>query len=184
VRIRKLINKNYILLIFLVFIVACSSNGSGSVDIDLPDGVHLEDTVPGSFLKALQIDYEGDLSFLGEIRKSLRKIAILEDEYTEGESKLDVKRWRIVDSRNKNSFILYEKMGSDGYLWYEYPMGVAGGVPYSSLIGGKAKNLKPNRKYGGSVYIKSKTDDAKLVLFGFGNYCEYIGVMYWNWIRD
>jgi len=168
--------KQYIILLFLVFIVACSSNGNGYVHIDLPQGVHLEDTTPGSFLKALHINYQGNLSFLGEIRKSLRKAAVLEDEYIEGKSKIDVKRWRIVDSRNKNSFILYEKMGSDGGLWFEYPLGV-GGLPYASLLGEKAKELKPDREYGGSVYIGSKIDNARLVLFGFGNYCKYIGIL-------
>jgi hypothetical protein len=161
-------------LLFIFYVNGCSSNGS--IDIQLPPGAHLEDTNAGSFLKTLHINYKGDLSFLGEIRESLKNQAILEDQYLEGKNELIVKRWRVLGNRIKGSFIIYEKMASDGNLWFEYPLG-ADGIPYSKLIGEKAKNLEPNRKYEGSVYISSKTDKARLILFGNGNYCTSMAIL-------
>ena len=161
-------------LLNIFYISGCSSKES--VEIELPRDVHLEDTIAGSFLKALHINYNGELSFLGEIRKSLKSYAILEDEYIEDGDKASVKRWRILGSRNKDSIILYEKMSSDGNLWFEYPLS-ADGVPYENLIGERAKELKPNRKYKGSVYFSSKADNARLILFGFGKYCTSMTIL-------
>lgn len=168
----KRIAIHYLLCLF--FISGCSSNGS--VYIELPPSAHLEDTTAGSFLKALHINYNGDLSFLGEIRESLKNHAVLEDQYLEGKNELMVKRWRVLGNRNKDTFILYEKMDSDGNSWFMYPLGTDG-ISYDKFIGNKAKELKPNRKYEGSVYISSKADNARLILFGFGNYCTYMAIL-------
>jgi hypothetical protein len=164
----------FLYLPLLLILIGCSSNGS--VDVDLPSGVHLEDTTAGSFLKALRISYKDDLSFLAEIRESLKKYAVLEDEYREGKKKIWVRRWRIRRIRNASSFILYEKIAPDNNLWFEYPLG-ANGIHYADLIGEKAKDLKANRKYEGAVYISSKTDNARLILFGFGDYCKSMTIM-------
>ncbi|MBI5587142.1 MAG: hypothetical protein HY889_02110 [Deltaproteobacteria bacterium] len=168
------IYKHTFKLLLLLLITACSSNGS--VDIELPKGMHLEDTTAGSFLKILDIDYDGNLSFIGEIRKALKRNAGLEDEYIEGKNKVVVRRWRVLSSRNKRSFILYEKIAPENNIWFEYPLG-GEGVPYAALIGEKAKDLKSDRKYEGSVYISSKADNARLVLFGFGNYCTSVVIL-------
>ena len=163
----------FLSLPLLIILLGCSSNGS--VDIDLPSGVHLEDTTAGSFLKALRINYNNDdLSFLGKIRASLKKYAVLEDGYLEGKKKV-VKQWRIRTIRNKSFFILYEKIAPNN-LSFEYRLG-ANGIHYEDLVGEKAKDLKPNRKYEAAVYIRSKTDNARLILFGFGNYCKYMVIM-------
>jgi len=135
----------------------------------------LEDTTAGSFLKALRINYNKDnLSFLGKIRESLKQYAVLEDQYLEGKKRV-VRRWRIRTIRNKSFFILYERIAPNN-LSFEYRLG-ANGIHYEDLIGEKAKDLKPNRKYEAAVYIRSKTDNARLFLFGFGKYCKYMIIM-------
>ena len=163
----------FLSLPLLIILLGCSWNGS--VDIDLPSGVHLEDTTAGLFLKALRINYKDDLSFLGKIRESLKQYAVLEDEYLDGKNNIVVKRWRIRKIRNKSFFILYEKIAPNN-LWFEYRLG-ANGIHYEDLVGEKAKDLKPNRKSKGAVYIRSKTDNARLILFGFGKYCKYMVIM-------
>jgi hypothetical protein len=173
VRIKKMRALLFLYLSFSLILIGCSSNGS--VNIDLPAGVHLEDTTAGSFLKALRIKYKDDLSFIGEIRESLNKYAVLEDEYLEGKNETVVKRWRIRSVKNKRSFILYEKIATNN-IWFDYPL-EANGIHYADLIGEKSKDLKPNRTYEGAVYIRSKTDYARLVLFGFGDYCKYMAIM-------
>lgn len=180
-------------LLCLFYISGCSSNGS--VDIELPQGVHLEDTHAGSFLKALNIDYKTNLSFIGEIRESLKRYAVLEDVYLEGDSgEVIVKQWLVMGSKKEDPFILhkkmkeasmrfefpfilYEKMNQD-YIWFEYPLSTAG-IPFDKLIGEKAKELKVkrNRKNESYVVIRSKADNARLLLFGFRDYCTSMTIV-------
>jgi len=164
----------FLCLPILIILLGCSRNGS--VDIDLPSGVHLEDTTAGLFLKALRINYKDDLSFLGKIRESLKQYAVLEDQYLEDKKKRVVRRWRIRTIRNNSFFILYENIAPGNTLWFEYRLG-ANGIHYEDLVGEKAKDLKPNRKYEAAVYIRSKTDNARLILYGFGNYCKYMVII-------
>jgi hypothetical protein len=81
-------------LLCLFYISGCSSNGY--VDIESPPGAHLEDTSAGSFLKTMYINYNGDLSFLGKIRESLKNNAVLEDQYLEGKNEAVVKRFILA----------------------------------------------------------------------------------------
>ena len=119
----------FLCLSLVIVLLGCSQNES--VHIDLPPGIHLEDTTAGGFLKELRINYKDDLSFLRKIRESLNKYAVLEDEYLEGNKGIGVKRWQI-----HQGFILYEKFSTDN-LWFEYPLG-SSGIHYEVLVGGQS----------------------------------------------
>lgn len=160
--------RNVLILLFLFLIFFGCSSYEGSLKILLPPDVHLVDTTAGSFLRHLRLNYTDEFSFVMEIRKSLKLIGSLEDEYTEGENKKMVRRWRIY-KEDSSSFILYEKIVSES-VYFVYPLG-ANGVHYADLIGEKVNDLKPNRKKEAAVYINSKADGARLILYGFGDYC-------------
>ena len=161
------------ILICILFFYGCH-NEEWDGTIILPDGVHLEDTKSGSFLKTLNIDYNSGNSFFINLRNSLVNYATLEDEYYEKGDKVFVRRWIVQDYEYGNLIIL-EKW-KDNYLYYEYLLD-SGGILFSELIGEASKRLSTNRKYEGAVYINSSTDKARLILFGYGKYCYYIGLI-------
>lgn len=168
-------NKIVITLSILIFIYIGGCSKGSSERINLEQGIHLENTTSGSFLKALNINYENDNSFFVELRKSLRETAILEDEYYEDGDKIFVKRWRVNGLYFGNPIIILEKLNS-GYMYFGYHLG-AEGKQYSLLIGDQSESLGNNRNIEHSVTISSQADNARLLLFGYGKYCSYMVIL-------
>lgn len=168
-------NKIFITLYILIFLFISGCSKGNSERIILEQGIHLEDTIPGSFLKSLNINHNSENSFFVELRKSLRENAILEDEYYEERDKIFVKRWRVSGYYFGNPIIILEKWNSD-YVYFDYHLG-AKGIPYNLLIGDKSASLSNNRIIEHSVTIYSQADNVRLLLFGYGKYCRYMGLI-------
>jgi hypothetical protein len=165
-----------VMVAFMWAVVGGCSSG-GDVRVELPQGKHLQDTLAGAILfRDLKIDYHSKLPFMYKIRESLEKHAVLEDRYRVGKKGLVVKRWRIGSLDNPFAFVMYEKIPSNNEFWFERPLG-DGALLYQALIGSKAKELKPNREHESAIYISSKTDRARLILFGYGKYCTSMSIL-------
>lgn len=169
-------NKILIILfsVILSLIIGCSNNG-GSANYTLEQGVHFEDTNPGSFLKLLHINYGSGNSFFVELRKSLRKNAVLEDEYYMDGEKHYVYRWRVPGYNFDSPIIILERRNTD-FVDFEYLLG-AGGISYNELIGDNAKKISLIREIEHSVTIRCPADNIRAFLFGYGNYCSKIVIM-------
>ena len=168
--------KGFSVILLLLLLTTCSSDGT--VEIELRNDVHLEDTSAGSFVNALRIDHNNDaLSYIGKIREALKNSAIIEDEFQEGKDKLWVTQVACLEvAVMVVPLFTLRKVHQD--IFGSSILIEPNGVLYERLIGEKARELAPNRKYEGSVVIRSKTDNARLILYGFGDYCKGMVIEY------
>lgn len=161
----------YVLIVLLSLTIACGG-GNEYIRIELEPNKHLEDSKAGRFIKSLKLDYENGLYLTTNISKQLKKNARLIDEYIEHEG-INVLKYEIA------GMIILEKntQTAEGFQkWFDILLDKEK-IEWSGLIGEKSKELQENRKYECPIIISSKKDDCRLILCGFGNYCEYVSII-------
>lgn len=163
---------NTFISLLLIATLGCSSKFAESIDtIILPDNQHLEDTISGWWIKDLGIRYDNELFLTKNISKRLEQIGELQDVYTEKKG-VYVKRWYA------EGHVILEKLYHNEYEGYT-DIGIElllseGGIPFQTLIGEKAFELKNDRIGITQIEIKSKWDNCRLFLNGYGKYCTEI----------
>jgi hypothetical protein len=157
-------------VIILALSVGFGCTGDKSIRIDLQEGQRLQDTKPGWWIKRLSIRYpENSYSLLMLIHKRLMEGGRVEYSYRDKDNKL-VRHVNYVGIKLKETIISHG--GEEGGISIYYNYKLPSNVLFTELIGPEAIKLKPGEYKGGVVYIHSKTDNARLVLYGDGVYCN------------
>lgn len=154
-----------LIIIVLSLTVSCDND---TVTIKLSPDQHLENTKSGAFLKKLHINYSNSLSLTKNISQNLKKYGKLDDSYKKQDTFVyhyTVDGIKVIEHRTNTRDHLY--------VWFEVPLSHRS-IPYHALIDEKAELLKDDREYECSVVITSKKDKARIILCGFGDYCQSI----------
>lgn len=167
--------KKIILISFLIIFIIplkCSKYGK-SLDIILPADMRLEDIEAGWWIKKLGISYTNDYALDYNMSESLKSIGKIIDYYIIDDD-ISITKWWLLDDIiiEEHNFIQGDNLIRNFYYYYDKP-----GVLWEELIGERAKELKPNRKYETAVVIRSHRDRCRLLLGGYGQFCEYMYIL-------
>ena len=184
----------YILSIAFVFLLLGCTREENTHDIVIPEGQRLEDTTPGWFIKAMNLDYSSGKSVTVLMHEHLSKFGKLIDKYKDENDDHHI-IWEYVDQNGviekfRKSYqglnpimwhfgsmdvaiIIEEKVTKDGLTFtFKYP---PPGVPWDKLIPADKIGFPMNRET--IVVVKSQSDRyTRLFLFGQGNFCTEIVV--------
>lgn len=178
-----------------MFLFLGGTGKEDSTDIVVPEGQRLEDTIPGWFIKAMNLDYSSGKSVTLLMHEHLAKFGTPIDKYKDENNDPHI-IWEyfdqngIIDKFRKsyqglnpimwhfgqrdNNIVIEEKLTKDGFTFtFRYP---PPGVPWNKLITSDNIGLSMDRK--NMVVIKLKSDKyTRIFLFGQGGFCTEIVVL-------
>jgi len=184
----------YILSIVFVFLLLGCTGKEDTTDIVIPAGQKLEDTTPGWFIKAMNLNYTSGKSVTVLMHEHLSKFGTPIDRYKDENDDLHI-IWEYVDQKGiiekyrkshqglnpitwhfgsmDVAIIIEEKVTKDGLTFtFKYP---PPGVPWNKLISADNIGFSMDRK--NMVVVKSQSDKyTRIFLFGQGNFCTEIVV--------
>lgn len=167
---------NRLVFILIVFTLLYGCSRSPHISIELPEDKRLEDTRAGWWIKELNLSYNNQKSIMRNIHDKVKQVGVLLDGYTEKKD-TQVIKWRI-DGKTE-SFVLIEKLDSNGHLYFEIPSNNPEGILWTEIVDRGYKLIDRDRKRKHGATITSKRDrGARLFLFGWGDYCTSIGLMH------
>ena len=159
-----------LITITLLFLYGCTGPKE-SIDINLPEGQRIEDLKAGWWIKELGINYDSWYDLTRLIHTKLSEIGSIEFSHIV-KKHIIVKKW-IIQGKSKVFKITESISGTNGGIVYYFEIHLTpDNVKLSYLIGEMALQLKPGPYETGVVYIMSKVDRARLILYGDGVYCN------------
>lgn len=186
---------NILTLIFCALLLSSCTEREGSVGTVIPNDQKIEDTIPGWFIKALELDYSSGKIVTILIHERLSKFGALIDKFKDEKGYFHLiweyhyDRNRIMDIFRKkhqvlnpmiwysnckrDKLIIEEKITPDGFTFiFRYP---PPGVPWTELLAKGDKGLATDRE--NMVVIKTKSDKyTRIFLYGKGSYCKEVEV--------
>lgn len=181
-------------IICIFFLLACTSK-ENPTEIVVPEVQKIEDTIPGWFIKAMNLDYSSGKIVTKLMHEHLAKFGKPIDKFKDENGNLHI-IWEYFDLngiinkfRNSNQYlnpilwyfgqrdnniIIEEKLTNDGFTFtFRYP---PPGIPWDKLITSSTKGLSMDKK--NMVVIKTKSDKyTRIFLYGQGNFCTEIVVL-------
>lgn len=160
----------YLITIFLLFLYGCT-NHKKSIDINLHESQRIENLKAGWWIKELGINYDSEYDLTRLIHNKISEIGIIEYSYQVNKQAI-VNKW-IIKGKSQVFKIEEYIYSTNGGVEYYYEIHLTpDNVKFSYLIGELALQLKPGQYETGVVYIRSKVDRARLILYGDGIYCK------------
>jgi hypothetical protein len=160
----------HFITIVLIFLCGCTRDKE-SIDINLQKGQRIENIESGWWIKELSLNYDNGDDLTRLIHERIPKIGKIEYSY-EAKKGLIIRKWKL-NGKSQVFKIDEHIVGTDGGIDYYYEISLPpDSVKFSYLIGEMALQLRPGQYEKGAVYIKSKLDRARLILYGDGVYCK------------
>jgi len=180
-----------ILSIICFFLLLGCTGKEDSVGIVIPEKI--EDTIPGWFIKAMNLDYSSGKSVTILMHERLAKLGTRIDSFKDKNNDLHIiweypDLYGIIDKFRKsyqglnpimwyfgqmdNSIIIDEELTENGFTFtFRYP---PPGLPWNKLITCDNKDLLMDRE--NMWIIKTKDKETRMFLFGQGHFCTRIVV--------